>query len=155
MTRTIAARYAGRCQTCGQEYAGGDSITKIGYRKWVHSGCYTPTNGEAAIPQAVPAATPSVFPMPTEEITNIVRRLLDGAELSVDESEVRRLVQMELAKNGTVQHFEVHSPAPSGSPPPAATSCWSVRPDAARPTWRRRWPKPWDCLSLASPVRRA
>ena len=110
MTRTIAARYAGKCQTCGNEYAAGDSITKIGYRKWVHSGCYTPTNGEAAIPQAVPAATPSVSIMPTEEITNIVRRLLEGAELSVDESEVRRMVHAELAQAGAIQRFEVKLP---------------------------------------------
>ncbi len=107
MTRTIAARYAGRCQTCSKEYAAGDSITKIGYRKWVHSGCYTPTNGETAIPQAAPAVAHSVSPMPTEEITAIVRRLLDGAELSVDESEVRRMVQAELANAGSVQRFEV------------------------------------------------
>jgi hypothetical protein len=49
MTRTIAARYPGRCQTCGKEYAAGDAISKLAYRKWVHAGCYMPTNGETAI----------------------------------------------------------------------------------------------------------
>jgi cobaltochelatase CobS len=108
MMRTIAARYTGCCQTCGKEYAAGDSITRIGYRKWVHAGCYNPANGVIAVPQTVPAAeTPSISPMPTEEITTIVRRLLDGAELSVDESEVRRLVQAELSQTGAVQRFEV------------------------------------------------
>jgi cobaltochelatase CobS len=54
--------------------------------------------------------TPSVSSMPTEEITSILRRLLEGAELSVDETEVRRLVQNELAKSGAVQRFEVQRP---------------------------------------------
>src|SRR5262245_36825100 len=99
MTRTIAARYAGHCPTCGKDYAAGDAITRIAYRKWVHTVCYTQTNDEKTVPQAVPAAaTPLISSMPTEEITAIVRRLLDGAELSVDENEVRRLVQAELAQ---------------------------------------------------------
>jgi MoxR-like ATPase len=110
MTRTIAARYAGQCQTCGKEYAAGDAISKLAYRKWVHADCYTPTNGETATPPAAPVVSPSVTPMPTEEITSIVRRLLEGAELSVDETEVRRLVQNELAKSGAVQRFEVQRP---------------------------------------------
>src|SRR5690242_2716374 len=110
MTRTIAARYAGKCQTCGQDYAAGDAITKVAYRKWVHAGCSAPANGEAAVPHVAPAATPTASPMPTEEITAIVRRLLEGAELSVDENEVRRLVQTELDKRGAVQRFEVKLP---------------------------------------------
>ena len=119
MTRTIAARYAGRCQTCGKDYAAGDSITRIAYRKWVHAGCYTLTNGEAtgAVPPAAPpatptpsTATPSVSPLPIEDIAAIVRRLLEGAELSVDESEVRRLVHAELVQAGAVQRFEVQLP---------------------------------------------
>ncbi len=111
-TKTIEARYAGNCKTCGKAYAAGDSITRIAYRTWVHAACYTPTNDESAhLPQAAPAAgTPSISPMPTEEITAIVRRLLDGAELSVDESEVRRLLQAELAQTGAVQRFEVQLP---------------------------------------------
>jgi hypothetical protein len=154
-TRTIAARYPGRCQTCGKDYAAGDSITRIGYRKWVHVGCYTLTNGEAAVavPQASPAAvTPSVSPPRIDDIVVIVRRLLEGAELSVDESEVRQLVQNELAKSGAVQRFEVKLPdntirpvqgkpsrtpsssAPSAWPPHAATSSSSVPQAVARRT---------------------
>ncbi len=111
MTRTIAARYAGHCPSCGKDYAAGDSITCIGYRKWVHTGCYTQSDGETAVPEAAPAAVqPTASPMPIEDITAIVRRLLDGAELSVDESEVRRLVQAELAQTGAVQRFEVKLP---------------------------------------------
>jgi cobaltochelatase CobS len=111
-TRTIAARYAGRCQTCEQEYAAGESITKIAYRKWVHAACHTLTNGETAVPQAVPeqTPTPAIPPLPTEDIAAIVRRLLEGAELSVDENEVRQLVQAELAKSGAIQRFEVKLP---------------------------------------------
>ncbi len=111
MTRTIAARYAGHCQTCGNDYAAGESITRIGYRKWVHAACYTQTNGETTVPPAGPAvATPTASPMPIEDIAAIVRRLLDGAELSVDEAEVRRLVQAELSQTGAVQRFEVKLP---------------------------------------------
>jgi hypothetical protein len=110
MTRTIAARYAGKCQLCGKEYAAGDSITRIAYRKWVHAGCYTPASCETAAPPAVPPVTPTTSPMPVNEIAAIIHRLLDGAELSVDKSEVRRLVQAELAQSGAVQRFEVKLP---------------------------------------------
>jgi hypothetical protein len=83
MTRTIAARYAGRCQTCGYEYAAGDSITHIGYRKRVHAGCSAQSNGEAAVTQTAPAVVPAAPSlMPLNEIATIVRRLLEGAELS-------------------------------------------------------------------------
>ncbi len=110
MTRTIVARYAGRCQTCGQEYAAGDSITRVAHRKWVHANCHAPASGETAVPSAAPAVTPPAAPMPVSEIATIVHRLLEGAELSVDEGEVRRMVQNELAKGGAVQRFEVRLP---------------------------------------------
>jgi cobaltochelatase CobS len=111
-TRTIAARYPGRCQKCGQEYDAGDSITRIAHRKWAHAACYTPNNGEILVPQAapVPMPAPTVSALPTEDIAAIVRRLLEGAELSVDENEVRQMVQNELAKNGAVLRFEVKLP---------------------------------------------
>jgi cobaltochelatase CobS len=117
-TRTIEARYAGRCQMCGKEYAVGDSIARIGYRKWVHAGCHTHSNGEEIRPQlgTNPAPTPSVAAVaavaaiPTEDVAAVVRRLLEGAELSVDENEVRQMVRAELANCGVTQRFEVKLP---------------------------------------------
>jgi hypothetical protein len=98
-----AARYPGRCQTCGQDYAAGDSISRIAYRKWVHTGCYTPTNGhtpashttpaQTPVPQTTPAqtATPTASPLPIDDLAAIVRRLLERVELSPVTTEPRLL----------------------------------------------------------------
>jgi cobaltochelatase CobS len=41
---TIAAAYTGFCRTCGQQYVAGESITKVGFKTWVHAAC---CNGQA------------------------------------------------------------------------------------------------------------
>jgi cobaltochelatase CobS len=108
MGRTIAAHYAGQCCTCGQPFAVGESITRIERGRWAHASC-AKTSACRGTPPVTVADAPATL-NDSEEITATVRRLLEGAELSVDEAEVRRMVQSELAKGGAVQRFEVKLP---------------------------------------------
>lgn len=117
---TIPARYEGFCKACGQTYPPGELITKVAHKTWVHQGCVARWHqlaSAAAAPGAEaspPAATEPVAPpgIPAD-LRAIVRKELEGAELSVDEQEVRLVVRDEMVKAGTLK-VELEVKLPSG-----------------------------------------
>jgi MoxR-like ATPase len=117
---TIPARFKGHCKQCGSSYSAGAPITKIADKTWVHAACAGQlppaahdvpsfSNGEAPLPEASSLADR----VTADEIHQMVRAELEGAELSVDESEVRAVVRDEMAKAGALK-VEIEVKLPSG-----------------------------------------
>lgn len=96
----LAAKFDGVCKACGKPYLAGTIIKKTGYKTWVHSpecpGSPSPSpspsnNGYHADP--VPEPVPSTQSIDPDSIRVIVRDELQGANLQVDEAEVKALAK--------------------------------------------------------------
>ncbi len=118
--QTIPARFEGRCRVCGQGYPEGEPITKVAFKTWVHAGCAGrfQNNGTSA-PSAAPAETLAATEkmqataLSPEAMREVIRKELEGAELSVDEKEVRSVVRDEMVKGGVIK-FEIDVKLPTG-----------------------------------------
>jgi hypothetical protein len=117
---TICARFNGFCWACQGEYKQGDLITKVGNRTWQHASCASkaakppatePTflpiasSSEGSEATSAPAlATPAASALDPEVLRKLVRDELEGATLTVDDSDVRPIVRDELTKAGIIRH---------------------------------------------------
>jgi MoxR-like ATPase len=99
MTKTIRpigtvvpARFPGFCRNCRRAYDRSELIRKVAEKVWIHDTC---PNGEPR-----PTAEPSGNGHATEPefIRGIVRDELAGATLSVDEAEVRTLIDADVER---------------------------------------------------------
>jgi MoxR-like ATPase len=101
----IPAQFPGFCWRCRQKYDSGEPITRVGNKTWVHAHCAA-GGPNGATPAPVAAVT-----LPEDVIRSTVRKELEGAELSVDEKEVRAVVRDEMVKGGILKHvIEVKLP---------------------------------------------
>ena len=101
MTRTshpigtvIPARFPGFCRNCRQGYQRGDLIRKPADKVWIHDAC---PNGEPH-PLASPSAPTENMAHELQLVRGIVRDELAGATLSVDEAEVRALIDADVER---------------------------------------------------------
>lgn len=101
----IPAAYSGTCKACGSEYAVGSMIRKTGFKHWVHDTCSgqngTQHNGDqnGHVPPPAPQLPPQAeSTLDRDSVRDVVRQELEGATLSVDEAEVKALVDADVAR---------------------------------------------------------
>jgi hypothetical protein len=93
----VPARFPGLCRNCRHAYDRGQLIRKVADKVWIHDACPTgepsvgspSTNGYSMSEPVTPAAV---------DVRTIVREELAGATLSVDEAEVKALIDADVGR---------------------------------------------------------
>jgi MoxR-like ATPase len=116
----LPARFPGVCKQCRLPYQAGEQIKKVAFKTWVCAKC-AGINGDGhslqpITPPATNGSNGDQIRQRVEEgwIRSVVRNELEGAELTVDQNEVRETVRDEMTKAGVLK-VEIEVKTPKGN----------------------------------------